>query len=73
MGKDQRELWRALGVLSTIGTVLAASIFLCFWAGYALDRWLGTLPLFTVIGIVLGIVAGFWEVMRIIRRFARNF
>lgn len=28
-------------------------------AGFALDKWLGTLPLFMVAGLILGAVAGF--------------
>ena len=73
MGNDQRDIWCAAGLLSTVGMVLVASIFGCFLGGYALDRWLGTVPIFSTVGLTLGVAAGFWEVIRIIRRFAKYF
>ena len=36
--------------------------------GYFLDGWLGTKPLFTLIGLGVGIGAGFWEFFRAIMR-----
>jgi ATP synthase protein I len=29
--------------------------------GWLLDRWLGTLPIFMIVGILLGVVSGFWR------------
>jgi len=73
MGKDQREIWRAAGLLGSIGMVMALSAFVGFGLGYALDRWLGTTPWLSVAGLLLGVAAGFREAFSIIRRFARNF
>jgi len=56
-----------------VGIVLAVSIIGCFLVGYYLDRRLGTLPWLSIVGLVLGIAAGFREVMRIVRRFAKDF
>ena len=33
------------------------AIGLGFFGGYLLDRWLGTMPLFALIGLVLGVAA----------------
>lgn len=33
-------------------------------AGFFLDRWLGTLPLFLLVGLVLGFVAGLFYIYR---------
>ena len=73
MGKHERDIWRAAALLSTMGMVLVASTFVGFLAGYALDRWLGTLPWLSIVGLMLGIAAGMLELVRIVRRVARNF
>lgn len=73
MGNDQRDIWRAAAMLSTIGITMALSVFVGFGAGYALDRWLGTSPWLAVAGMLLGVAAGFREAYHIIRRFAKNF
>jgi ATP synthase protein I len=73
VGNNQNEWWRAAAVLSTVGMVMALSVFVGFGLGYALDHWLGTLPWFSMAGAILGVIAGFREAFRIIRRFARNF
>ena len=33
-------------------------------AGYALDRWQGTAPWFVVSGLLLGIVVGFYDLVK---------
>lgn len=37
------------------------------WGGYALDRWLGTMPLFTLLGAILGFTALMIHLFRINR------
>jgi len=37
---------------------MAGSILFCLAMGYALDKWLGTKGLFTIVFILLGIVGG---------------
>jgi len=71
MGKDQREFWRVAALLSTMGMVLVASTFVGFLAGYYLDRWLHTSPWFAIVGLLLGIIAGFRELIRAVRRFEK--
>jgi len=73
VGNDQHDMWRAAGMLSTIGITMALSVFVGFGLGYALDRWLGTSPWLAVVGMLLGVAAGFLETYHIIRRFARHF
>jgi F0F1-type ATP synthase assembly protein I len=43
---------------------LIGSIVLLGAAGYALDRWQGTAPWFAVGGLLLGIVVGFYELVK---------
>ncbi len=40
-----------------IGIMFPVSIALGFFGGYVLDQWLGTIPLFALIGLGLGVVA----------------
>lgn len=47
------------------GVMLAACIFVGLGLGVMLDRWLGTRPWFTLILLVMGIVAGFYNVVRL--------
>ena len=46
-----------------LGGLLAGAVIVCTALGYLLDRAAGTMPLFTLVGIALGMVAGgvgFW-------------
>jgi ATP synthase protein I len=47
-----------------IGWVLAVSVVGGTLGGYYADRWLGTSPWLTLLGIVLGMAAGFLNVFR---------
>ena len=64
--------WRALGELSTIGITLVVATVIGLAGGYYLDRWLGTSPWLTLIGLVLGIAAGFVNLFRAVKRAERN-
>jgi F0F1-type ATP synthase assembly protein I len=43
---------------------LIGSIVLLGAAGYAVDRWQGTSPWFAVGGLLLGIVVGFYDLVK---------
>jgi F0F1-type ATP synthase assembly protein I len=43
---------------------LVGSIFLFAAIGYGLDRWRGTSPWFLLAGLVLGVVIGFYELIK---------
>lgn len=45
-----------------LGITFAAGIVLFMLAGLLLDRWLGLLPLFTVVGTLVGLVLSFFWV-----------
>jgi ATP synthase protein I len=44
---------------ASVGIMLVVSTVIGFAAGYYADRWLGTSPWLAMIGLVLGIAAGF--------------
>ncbi|HEV8676244.1 MAG TPA: AtpZ/AtpI family protein [Methylomirabilota bacterium] len=60
---DRRWI-RQIGVLSGVGLTLVASTVLGLVGGYYLDRWLGTSPVFLLIGLLFGIAAGFVNLFR---------
>lgn len=64
--------WRALGGLATVGITLVVATALATIGGYFLDRWLGTKPVFTLIGLGVGIATGFREFFRAIRRWEKE-
>jgi ATP synthase protein I len=73
-GQDQsdRRWIRQLGTLSGVGLTLVISTVLGFWGGYALDRWLGTAPWLMLVGLLLGIAAGFVNLFRAAGIFGRE-
>ena len=62
-----------LALFSEIAIVLLVTTIIGVLGGYWLDRQLGTLPLFVVVGLLLGFGAGGIAVSRLIRRFLARF
>lgn len=57
---SRREL-RALAAASGLGISVVAGLLICIGGGVLLDKWLGTSPILTLVGIVLGLaVAGYF-------------
>ncbi len=52
----ERQDWRAIGAASGLGCSIVASLLLCIGGGILLDRWLGTSPVLTLVGVVVGLV-----------------
>ena len=63
-----RELWRA----STVGLNLVAATFVGLAIGWFLDKLFGTRPWLTIIFLILGIIAGFRELIRMAKRDNKN-
>ena len=63
MGTD----WWVLALrLTGLGWYIAACIVLGILGGLGLDKLVGTIPLFTLLGTVLGSVAAFWGLYRMV-------
>ena len=58
------QSWGSLLQLSSVGFVLAFCVGLGAWGGLWLDRRWGTHPWMTALGVILGSVAGFVELLR---------
>jgi ATP synthase protein I len=67
----QISLWRQLAGLSSLGITLAASIAIGSAIGIGLDRWLGTSPWLTILFFLFGVAAGFRNLLRDLKRWAR--
>jgi ATP synthase protein I len=64
--------WKALGELSSIGLVLVVATIIGLAGGYYADRLLGTSPWLLLVGLVLGIAAGFVNLFRSVTRADRE-
>jgi F0F1-type ATP synthase assembly protein I len=56
-----QENVRRAGPAALAGYTLIGAILLLGGLGYAIDRWRGTEPWFLLVGLLLGIVVGFYE------------
>ena len=62
------NIGKGLSLGYRIGTELVVATLIGAGLGYLLDRWLGTNPWFLIAGVLIGTVAGFLNVYRIISR-----
>ena len=61
---DQKQnVWRQIGRYSNMGFILPASIVVGLGIGALLDRWFKTTWI-TLVGLLVGCVAGFAELIR---------
>ena len=68
----EKDAWKALAELSTIGMTMVLATVIGLAGGYFLDRWLGTKPWLTLIGLGFGIAAGFVNLFRSVKTAERN-
>ncbi len=68
MKKNDRDVWSTALAATSLGWDLALPIFGGVLLGHFLDRWLDTGYAFTLGLLILGIVTGFYNVARAIRR-----
>jgi ATP synthase protein I len=57
---------------SSIGIAMVLAIFGCFFLGNWLDRILGTEPYFTLLFLLIGIVAGFRNLYVLIKKYFKD-
>jgi F0F1-type ATP synthase assembly protein I len=69
--KPMADTVRTLGALSTVGFSFVLAIVLGAWAGWALDRWLGTSPWLFFVFFVFGLIAGVLNVYRTAGKFLK--
>jgi ATP synthase protein I len=64
--------WRSLGELTSIGMTMVLATIIGLAAGYYADRWLGTSPWLILLGLALGIAAGFVSLFRSVKAAERR-
>jgi ATP synthase protein I len=69
---ERRRRSSALGKAFRLSTELVAGVFVGGFIGWLLDRWLGTLPLFLLVFLLLGIAAGIMNAVREARKMGQN-
>jgi F0F1-type ATP synthase assembly protein I len=70
--KHDRATLRAIAVATQLGTAIAASLAIAIGAGYLLDGWLNTRPLFLLLGIIVGLIAAGHTYYDMAYHFERN-
>ena len=65
--------WGYLVLFSEIGVTLLVTTLIGVFVGYWVDKSLGTLPLFLIVGFLLGAGAGALMIARLINRFLKSF
>ncbi|MBU2698928.1 ATP synthase protein I [Sporomusaceae bacterium BoRhaA] len=63
---DNHHLLNAISRVSTLGVTLVSSIAVGMFLGHLLDNWLNSSPWGIIAGILLGIVAGFYGILKIV-------
>ena len=72
MKKDPYRPLRAAGVFASLGILLVVATFIGFGIGYKLDQWLHTTPWLSLVGLLLGVTAGFVEIIRLVNRYSND-
>ncbi|MCL6480013.1 MAG: AtpZ/AtpI family protein [Peptococcaceae bacterium] len=62
-------IFQAMAATTMIGAEMAVTVTLGFYGGRYLDRQFDTAPWLMVTGILLGVAAGIWGIIAIIKRF----
>jgi len=70
--KSKRKTYMAVADLSTMGIAMVLAIILGLAAGLYIDSRLGTEPIFTLLFILMGILAGFRMMYRTYMRFFKD-
>ena len=68
MGDDKRQLFRSLGLLSSVGISMVAATVIGLFIGLKLDKVFGTSPWLTALFLLFGLIAGFRNLFLYTRR-----
>ncbi len=71
--EETRKYIKLLAMVSTMGISMALAIVIAIAIGYYLDKWFQTSPVFFLIFMVLGIIAGFRNIYVIMKRTEKDF
>ena len=66
--QPEKPVYKQLLDASSVGIYLVVATFVGLAMGYGLDKLFGTSPYLTVIFLILGIIAGFRELIRVAKK-----
>lgn len=69
MNKKNRHPFQAMALMSGILSQLVGSILIGIFAGRWLDKVTGTEPLFLILGLLIGLAAGVYSMLKLIQHF----
>lgn len=69
MRRKDRHPFQAMALMSAILSQLVGSILIGIFLGRWLDKVIGTEPLFMIIGLLIGLAAGTYAMLHLVRRF----
>lgn len=67
--KRPRNPYKAMALMTGISAQLVGTILIGLFLGKWLDAELGTLPLFLILGLLLGLASGIYSMLQLIKRF----
>jgi len=68
----KRDDFRKIAEMSSVALVLPSSIAVGLFFGYVLDNWLHTDPWMLLAFLVFGIISGFMNLIRALRKYEKE-
>jgi ATP synthase protein I len=65
---ERSRIFGALALVTGLGLTIVISVGVCGVAGYFADQWLGTSPIMTIAGILLGVAVGAFQAYRLVMK-----
>lgn len=69
MRQKKRHPLHAMGLMSAILSQLVGSILIGIFAGKWIDSYLETEPLFLILGLLLGLAAGVYAMLKLVHHY----
>ena len=69
MRQHNRQPLKAMALMTAISSQIVGSVLIGTFAGKWLDGYVNTEPLFLVIGLLLGLAAGIFAMLRTVRQY----
>ncbi len=66
--EPEKPLFKQLLEASSVGIQLVLSTFVGFAIGHYLDKFFKTFPWLTILFLLLGIIAGFYDLVKVARK-----
>ncbi|MBQ6661657.1 MAG: AtpZ/AtpI family protein [Lachnospiraceae bacterium] len=70
--KQTGETLRMLFLVTQVGLCMASALAVGGLLGYGADRLFGTLPILTIVGLFLGMAAGFRSAWALVAKYTRD-